>query len=97
MKEPRNYRSLTHNAICNLNITLPSYSKVRAICLIHSCNSNKLWMDIITALNQDTLAICKIDLAVIWNLSNLELTSPLTCAKISIFSYPMYLRMFSIN
>lgn len=54
-------------------------------------------MDVITALNQDTLAICKIDLAVIWNLSNLELTSPLTCAKTSIFSYPMYLRMFSIN
>ncbi|XP_038587079.1 ankyrin-2b [Micropterus salmoides] len=27
MKEPRNYRSLTQNAICNLNITLPSYSK----------------------------------------------------------------------
>ncbi|XP_015258825.1 PREDICTED: ankyrin-2-like isoform X16 [Cyprinodon variegatus] len=27
MKEPRNYRSLQHNAICNLNITLPSYSK----------------------------------------------------------------------
>ncbi|XP_071368305.1 ankyrin-2-like [Centroberyx affinis] len=27
MKEPRNYRSLTPNAICNLNITLPSYSK----------------------------------------------------------------------
>uniref|UniRef100_A0A3B4ABT1 Ankyrin UPA domain-containing protein n=1 Tax=Periophthalmus magnuspinnatus TaxID=409849 RepID=A0A3B4ABT1_9GOBI len=28
LKEPRNYRSLTQNAICNLNITLPSYSKV---------------------------------------------------------------------
>uniref|UniRef100_A0AAR2LAQ4 Ankyrin 2a, neuronal n=1 Tax=Pygocentrus nattereri TaxID=42514 RepID=A0AAR2LAQ4_PYGNA len=28
-KEPRTYRSLTHNAICNLNITLPVYSKVR--------------------------------------------------------------------
>ncbi|XP_078792674.1 ankyrin-2b isoform X39 [Oryzias latipes] len=28
MKEPRNYRALTQNAICNLNITLPSYSKV---------------------------------------------------------------------
>ncbi|KAL0970442.1 hypothetical protein UPYG_G00242010 [Umbra pygmaea] len=27
MKEPRTYRSLAHNAICNLNITLPSYSK----------------------------------------------------------------------
>ncbi|XP_028329956.1 ankyrin-2b isoform X27 [Gouania willdenowi] len=27
MKEPRNYRSLMQNAICNLNITLPSYSK----------------------------------------------------------------------
>nr|XP_046185420.1 ankyrin-2-like isoform X18 [Oncorhynchus gorbuscha] len=27
MKEPRSYRSLAHNAICNLNITLPSYSK----------------------------------------------------------------------
>ncbi|XP_055084963.1 ankyrin-2-like isoform X3 [Periophthalmus magnuspinnatus] len=27
LKEPRNYRSLTQNAICNLNITLPSYSK----------------------------------------------------------------------
>ncbi|XP_039677685.1 ankyrin-2b isoform X13 [Perca fluviatilis] len=27
MKEPRNYRSLTQNAICNLNITLPSYYK----------------------------------------------------------------------
>ncbi|XP_031416361.1 ankyrin-2 isoform X2 [Clupea harengus] len=26
-KEPRTYRSLTHNAICNLNITLPTYSK----------------------------------------------------------------------
>ncbi|XP_068178721.1 ankyrin-3-like [Antennarius striatus] len=26
-KEPRTYRSLTHNAICNLNITLPAYSK----------------------------------------------------------------------
>uniref|UniRef100_A0A3Q2W5A5 ZU5 domain-containing protein n=1 Tax=Haplochromis burtoni TaxID=8153 RepID=A0A3Q2W5A5_HAPBU len=29
MKEPRNYRSLAQNAICNLNITLPSYCKVR--------------------------------------------------------------------
>uniref|UniRef100_A0A3B5B5J9 Ankyrin 2a, neuronal n=1 Tax=Stegastes partitus TaxID=144197 RepID=A0A3B5B5J9_9TELE len=28
-KEPRTYRSLNHNAICNLNITLPTYSKVR--------------------------------------------------------------------
>ncbi|XP_031688393.1 ankyrin-3 isoform X25 [Oncorhynchus kisutch] len=27
LKEPRSYRSLAHNAICNLNITLPSYSK----------------------------------------------------------------------
>ncbi|XP_072232769.1 ankyrin-2-like isoform X2 [Leuresthes tenuis] len=27
MKEPRNYRALTQNAICNLNITLPSYCK----------------------------------------------------------------------
>ncbi|XP_035849604.1 ankyrin-2b isoform X4 [Sander lucioperca] len=27
MKEPRNYRSLTQKAICNLNITLPSYCK----------------------------------------------------------------------
>uniref|UniRef100_A0A3Q2VV69 Ankyrin 2a, neuronal n=1 Tax=Haplochromis burtoni TaxID=8153 RepID=A0A3Q2VV69_HAPBU len=27
-KEPRTYRSLNLNAICNLNITLPSYSKV---------------------------------------------------------------------
>ncbi|CAG11177.1 unnamed protein product, partial [Tetraodon nigroviridis] len=27
-KEARTYRSLTHNAICNLNITLPAYSKV---------------------------------------------------------------------
>ncbi|XP_028838018.1 ankyrin-2b isoform X25 [Denticeps clupeoides] len=27
MKEPRTYRALAHNAICNLNITLPSYSK----------------------------------------------------------------------
>ncbi|XP_041635164.1 ankyrin-2b isoform X5 [Cheilinus undulatus] len=27
MREPRNYRSLTQNAICNLNITLPSYNK----------------------------------------------------------------------
>uniref|UniRef100_A0A3Q1F1Q0 Ankyrin UPA domain-containing protein n=1 Tax=Acanthochromis polyacanthus TaxID=80966 RepID=A0A3Q1F1Q0_9TELE len=26
-KEPRTYRSLNHNAICNLNITLPTYSK----------------------------------------------------------------------
>ncbi|KAM9314830.1 uncharacterized protein ank2a [Pholidichthys leucotaenia] len=26
-KEPRTYRSLNHNAICNLNITLPAYSK----------------------------------------------------------------------
>uniref|UniRef100_H3DKB8 Ankyrin 2a, neuronal n=1 Tax=Tetraodon nigroviridis TaxID=99883 RepID=H3DKB8_TETNG len=26
-KEARTYRSLTHNAICNLNITLPAYSK----------------------------------------------------------------------
>uniref|UniRef100_A0AAQ4P8R6 Ankyrin 2 n=1 Tax=Gasterosteus aculeatus aculeatus TaxID=481459 RepID=A0AAQ4P8R6_GASAC len=29
IKEPRNYRSLTPNAICNLNITLPSYSSSR--------------------------------------------------------------------
>lgn len=28
LKEPRNYRSLNQNAICNLNITLPSYCKV---------------------------------------------------------------------
>uniref|UniRef100_A0A8C7HMP6 Ankyrin 2a, neuronal n=1 Tax=Oncorhynchus kisutch TaxID=8019 RepID=A0A8C7HMP6_ONCKI len=28
-KEPRTYRSLTHKAICNLNITLPTYCKVR--------------------------------------------------------------------
>nr|XP_015200984.1 PREDICTED: ankyrin-2 isoform X6 [Lepisosteus oculatus] len=27
MKEPRSYRSLVQNAICNLNITLPAYSK----------------------------------------------------------------------
>uniref|UniRef100_A0A1A7YMJ7 Ankyrin 2, neuronal n=1 Tax=Iconisemion striatum TaxID=60296 RepID=A0A1A7YMJ7_9TELE len=27
MKEPRNFRSLIQNAICNLNITLPSYCK----------------------------------------------------------------------
>ncbi|KAF7207320.1 transcript variant X16 [Nothobranchius furzeri] len=27
MKEPRNFRSLVQNAICNLNITLPSYCK----------------------------------------------------------------------
>ncbi|XP_036406659.1 ankyrin-2b [Megalops cyprinoides] len=27
MKEPRSYRSLAQNAICNLNITLPAYSK----------------------------------------------------------------------
>uniref|UniRef100_A0A3Q0S7B0 Ankyrin UPA domain-containing protein n=1 Tax=Amphilophus citrinellus TaxID=61819 RepID=A0A3Q0S7B0_AMPCI len=27
-KEPRTYRSLNHSAICNLNITLPPYSKV---------------------------------------------------------------------
>ncbi|XP_066536652.1 ankyrin-2b isoform X11 [Hoplias malabaricus] len=27
MKEPRSYRTLAHNAICNLNITLPTYSK----------------------------------------------------------------------
>ncbi|XP_010784904.1 ankyrin-2-like [Notothenia coriiceps] len=27
MKEPRNYRALTQNAICHLNITLPSYCK----------------------------------------------------------------------
>ncbi|XP_063075287.1 uncharacterized protein LOC134465518 isoform X2 [Engraulis encrasicolus] len=26
-KEPRTYRSLAHSAICNLNITLPTYSK----------------------------------------------------------------------
>ncbi|XP_026123919.1 ankyrin-2b isoform X36 [Carassius auratus] len=26
-KEPRSYRTLTHSAICNLNITLPVYSK----------------------------------------------------------------------
>ncbi|XP_058637288.1 ankyrin-2b isoform X42 [Onychostoma macrolepis] len=26
-KEPRSYRTLTHSAICNLNITLPAYSK----------------------------------------------------------------------
>uniref|UniRef100_A0A3B4XPJ7 Ankyrin 2 n=1 Tax=Seriola lalandi dorsalis TaxID=1841481 RepID=A0A3B4XPJ7_SERLL len=31
MKEPRNYRSLTQNAICNLNITLPSYCKVSTL------------------------------------------------------------------
>uniref|UniRef100_A0AAQ4QHN0 Ankyrin 2a, neuronal n=1 Tax=Gasterosteus aculeatus aculeatus TaxID=481459 RepID=A0AAQ4QHN0_GASAC len=29
-KEPRTYRTLNHNAICNLNITLPAYSKVSA-------------------------------------------------------------------
>ncbi|XP_066576958.1 ankyrin-3 isoform X26 [Amia ocellicauda] len=27
MKEPRSFRSLAHSAICNLNITLPAYSK----------------------------------------------------------------------
>ncbi|XP_043099163.1 ankyrin-2b [Puntigrus tetrazona] len=26
-KEPRSYRTLTHSAVCNLNITLPAYSK----------------------------------------------------------------------
>uniref|UniRef100_A0A8C9YP61 Ankyrin 2 n=1 Tax=Sander lucioperca TaxID=283035 RepID=A0A8C9YP61_SANLU len=36
MKEPRNYRSLTQKAICNLNITLPSYCKVR---VLHCCMS----------------------------------------------------------
>ncbi|MGH0148557.1 UNVERIFIED_CONTAM: hypothetical protein FKN15_012905 [Acipenser sinensis] len=28
MKEPRSYRGLAHHAICNLNITLPAYSKM---------------------------------------------------------------------
>ncbi|GAA6106240.1 ankyrin-2b isoform X5 [Tachysurus ichikawai] len=28
MKEPRSYRSLAHDAICNLNINLPMYAKV---------------------------------------------------------------------
>ncbi|XP_052358206.1 LOW QUALITY PROTEIN: ankyrin-2-like, partial [Oncorhynchus keta] len=28
IKEPRTYRSLTHKAICNLNITLPTYCKI---------------------------------------------------------------------
>uniref|UniRef100_A0A8C9WIA1 Ankyrin 2 n=1 Tax=Scleropages formosus TaxID=113540 RepID=A0A8C9WIA1_SCLFO len=32
MKEPRSYRSLAHSAICNLNITLPAYSKVSLVC-----------------------------------------------------------------
>ncbi|XP_051917961.1 ankyrin-2-like isoform X5 [Hippocampus zosterae] len=27
LKEPRSYRSLAHSAVCNLNITLPSYCK----------------------------------------------------------------------
>ncbi|XP_055362834.1 ankyrin-2b isoform X25 [Betta splendens] len=43
MKEPRNYRSLTQNAICNLNITLPSYcktSRTRDKCL-HEGSHNK--------------------------------------------------------
>uniref|UniRef100_A0A8B9KGU2 Ankyrin 2 n=1 Tax=Astyanax mexicanus TaxID=7994 RepID=A0A8B9KGU2_ASTMX len=31
MKEPRSYRSLAHNAICNLNITLPTYSKTSVL------------------------------------------------------------------
>ncbi|XP_026015397.1 ankyrin-2b isoform X42 [Astatotilapia calliptera] len=31
MKEPRNYRSLAQNAICNLNITLPSYCKTNRL------------------------------------------------------------------
>ncbi|XP_053537237.1 ankyrin-2b isoform X22 [Ictalurus punctatus] len=31
MKEPRSYRSLAHNAICNLNITLPTYAKTSRI------------------------------------------------------------------
>lgn len=34
MKEPRNYRSLAENAICNLNITLPSYCKVRMVLML---------------------------------------------------------------
>uniref|UniRef100_A0A8C1XD09 Ankyrin 2a, neuronal n=1 Tax=Cyprinus carpio TaxID=7962 RepID=A0A8C1XD09_CYPCA len=33
-KEPRTYRSLNHNAICNLNICLPVYSKVRE-CIVN--------------------------------------------------------------
>uniref|UniRef100_A0A3Q2Y1Z6 Ankyrin 2 n=1 Tax=Hippocampus comes TaxID=109280 RepID=A0A3Q2Y1Z6_HIPCM len=39
-KEPRTYRSLNHNAICNLNITLPTYSKVSV-----KLNLNKKNMD----------------------------------------------------
>uniref|UniRef100_A0A8C9SNX3 Ankyrin 2 n=1 Tax=Scleropages formosus TaxID=113540 RepID=A0A8C9SNX3_SCLFO len=38
MKEPRSYRSLAHSAICNLNITLPAYSKVSLVC---KCNDEE--------------------------------------------------------
>ncbi|XP_063042465.1 uncharacterized protein LOC134436989 isoform X4 [Engraulis encrasicolus] len=31
MKEPRTYRSLAHTAICNLNISLPTYSKTNRL------------------------------------------------------------------
>lgn len=39
MKEPRSYRSLAHNAICNLNITLPTYAKV----IYHIYNEWSWW------------------------------------------------------
>uniref|UniRef100_A0A669D1W8 Ankyrin 2 n=1 Tax=Oreochromis niloticus TaxID=8128 RepID=A0A669D1W8_ORENI len=42
MKEPRNYRSLAQNAICNLNITLPSYCKVRT--LYRCCWRSRVFM-----------------------------------------------------
>uniref|UniRef100_A0A8C9U2G1 Ankyrin 2 n=1 Tax=Scleropages formosus TaxID=113540 RepID=A0A8C9U2G1_SCLFO len=45
MKEPRSYRSLAHSAICNLNITLPAYSKVSLVCkflYVLSCQTQNI-------------------------------------------------------
>uniref|UniRef100_A0A8C1KBR8 Ankyrin 2 n=1 Tax=Cyprinus carpio TaxID=7962 RepID=A0A8C1KBR8_CYPCA len=47
-KEPRSYRTLTHSAICNLNITLPAYSKVSSchmlLLTLQSCKIHELYM-----------------------------------------------------
>ena len=41
MREPRNYRALTQNAICNLNISLPSYCKVTEVETAPPAGSNR--------------------------------------------------------
>uniref|UniRef100_A0AAY4EQP3 Ankyrin 2 n=1 Tax=Denticeps clupeoides TaxID=299321 RepID=A0AAY4EQP3_9TELE len=73
MKEPRTYRALAHNAICNLNITLPSYSKesdsdqepeeeVKALLFLHDEDTSTETSAMKTHLIRDSPALASPDL-----------------------------------